>query len=115
HPASRTSRISAIRIVKRARTRVLAFLNIAGPGMGTGKENDAAGMDAEAAARSAKENPDIIVGFKSAHYADQGVRPPGVRRSAQRTGTVPGRASVLAGWHPGRGVGGPAVKASPTV
>src|SRR6266404_3452741 len=27
-------------IIKRARTRVLAFLNIAGAGMGTGKEND---------------------------------------------------------------------------
>jgi dihydroorotase len=60
------------RIIKRARTRVLAFLNIVGAGMGTGKENDPAEMDAEAAARTAKENADLIVGFKSAHYAGPG-------------------------------------------
>ena len=60
------------RIIQRARTRVLAFLNIVGAGMGTGKENDPAEMDAEAAARTAKENADIIVGFKSAHYAGPG-------------------------------------------
>jgi len=51
---------------------VLAFLNIVGTGMGTGHENEAAEMDAAAAAKCAKENPDIIVGFKSAHYAGGG-------------------------------------------
>ncbi|HEY2018421.1 MAG TPA: amidohydrolase/deacetylase family metallohydrolase [Bryobacteraceae bacterium] len=60
------------RIIKKARTRVLAFLNIVGAGMGTGKENDPAEMDPDAAARTAKENPDIIVGFKSAHYQGPG-------------------------------------------
>ena len=60
------------RVIKKAKTRVLAFLNIVGAGMGTGHENEAAEMDAEAAARCAKENPDIIVGFKSAHYAGPG-------------------------------------------
>ncbi len=59
-------------IIQRARTRVLAFLNIVGTGMGAGKENDPAEMDAEAAARTAKENPDLIVGFKSAHYQGPG-------------------------------------------
>jgi len=59
-------------IIKRARTRVLAFLNIVGAGMGTGRENDPAEMDAEAAARTAKENSDLIVGFKSAHYQGPG-------------------------------------------
>jgi dihydroorotase len=59
-------------VIKPARTRVLAFLNIVGAGMGTGHDNDAAEMDAEAAARIAKENPDIIVGFKSAHYQGPG-------------------------------------------
>jgi dihydroorotase len=58
--------------IKRARTRVLAFLNIVASGMHTGRENDPAEMDAENAARVAKENPDLIVGFKSAHYAGQG-------------------------------------------
>jgi dihydroorotase len=60
------------RIIKVSKTRVLAFLNIVGAGMGTGRENDPAEMDAEAAARIAKENPDIIVGFKSAHYQGPG-------------------------------------------
>jgi len=59
-------------IILKARTRVLAFLNIVGVGMGTGKENDPAEMDAEAAARTAKENADLIVGFKSAHYQGPG-------------------------------------------
>jgi dihydroorotase len=60
------------RIIQHAKTRILAFLNINGEGMGTGKENDATEMDAEAAARTAKENPEIIVGFKSAHYQGPG-------------------------------------------
>jgi dihydroorotase len=60
------------RIIDRAQTRVLAFLNIVGAGMGTGKEDDPAEMDSEAAAKMAKANPDIVVGFKSAHYAGPG-------------------------------------------
>ena len=59
-------------ILKPAKTRMLAFLNIVASGMGTGHENDPAEMDAENAARVAKENPDFIVGFKSAHYAGPG-------------------------------------------
>src|SRR5436190_8680207 len=59
-------------IIKRAKTRVLAFLNIVDVGMGTGKENDPAAMDADGAIRVAKENADLIVGFKSAHYAGPG-------------------------------------------
>jgi dihydroorotase len=59
-------------IIKKARTRVLAFLNIVGAGMGTGKENDPAAMDPDGAISVAKENPDLIVGFKSAHYAGPG-------------------------------------------
>jgi len=60
------------RIIKPAKTRVLAFLNIVGAGMGTGHEDDPAEMDADAAARMAKANPDIVVGFKSAHYKGEG-------------------------------------------
>src|SRR5881394_3639970 len=58
--------------IKRAGTRVLAFLNIVASGMHTGRENDPAEMDAEGAVQIAKENPDLIVGFKSAHYAGPG-------------------------------------------
>jgi dihydroorotase len=57
------------RVIDRAHTRVLALLNIVGAGMESGKEDDPAEMDAEAAAAVAKANADVIVGFKSAHYA----------------------------------------------
>jgi dihydroorotase len=60
------------RIVNRAKTRVLALLNIAAYGMGTGKENEVAELDADAAARMAKSNADVIVGFKSAHFNGPG-------------------------------------------
>src|ERR1700719_203283 len=60
------------RVIDGSKTRILAFLNIVGAGMGTGKEDDPAQIDAEAAAKMAKANPDIIVGFKTAHYAGPG-------------------------------------------
>ncbi len=60
------------RIIQPAKTRVLAFLNIVHAGMLTGHENEPDQMDAELAARVAKANPDIIVGFKTAHYAGPG-------------------------------------------
>jgi dihydroorotase len=60
------------RIIRHAKTRILAFLNIVGAGMGTGHEDEPAELDAQAAAKTAKENPDIIVGFKTAHYAGPG-------------------------------------------
>jgi dihydroorotase len=60
------------RIISRSKTRVLAMLNIVGAGMQGGNENDPADMDAEAAARAAKANADVVVGFKSAHYKGPG-------------------------------------------
>jgi dihydroorotase len=60
------------RIMEHSKTRILAFLNIVGAGMGTGKEDDPAEMDAQTAAKTAKDNSDVIVGFKSAHYAGPG-------------------------------------------
>jgi dihydroorotase len=60
------------RIIRHSRTRVLAFLNIVAAGMGSGKEDDPAQMDSDGAAKMAKANPDLIVGFKSAHYAGPG-------------------------------------------
>jgi dihydroorotase len=61
-----------VRVIDRAQTRVLALLNIAGAGMGTGREDELAELDAEAAARAAKANRDVVVGFKSAHFAGPG-------------------------------------------
>ncbi len=56
-------------VIDRARTRVLAFLNIGGVGMpGDAQEQDVAGMDAKAAAELAMAKRDIIVGIKAAHY-----------------------------------------------
>jgi dihydroorotase len=60
------------RVVDKARTRVLALLNISGTGMGLGKEDELAELDATAAAKTANANRDVIVGFKSAHFAGPG-------------------------------------------
>jgi dihydroorotase len=57
------------RVIDRARTRVLAMLNIVGLGMGGGKiEQDTADMDARATAEMAKRHPGLVVGIKTAHY-----------------------------------------------
>ena len=57
------------RIIDKSRTRVLAFLNIVGRGMGGPKvENNVADMDAAATAAKVKQNRDIIVGIKTAHF-----------------------------------------------
>jgi dihydroorotase len=58
--------------VARSRTRVLAWLNIVAAGMGFGNEDDPAQMDVEGAVKVAKANRDVIVGFKTAHYAGPG-------------------------------------------
>lgn len=60
------------RVIDRARTRVLALLNISGGGMDVDGEDDPADLDPEAAARMARQHPDVIVGFKTAHYNGPG-------------------------------------------
>jgi dihydroorotase len=60
------------RAVDKSRTRVLALVNIAGAGMGTDKEDDLAELDVDAAVRAARDNRDIVVGFKSAHFGGPG-------------------------------------------
>ncbi|MCS7023282.1 MAG: amidohydrolase/deacetylase family metallohydrolase [Bryobacteraceae bacterium] len=57
------------RTIDRAKTRVLAFLNIVGAGMGGAVEQNTEDMDPVAAAKLARQYPNIIVGFKTAHYA----------------------------------------------
>ena len=58
------------RVIDRARTRVLAMLNIVGRGMAGGStiEQNTQDMDAEATAKVARQYPDIIVGIKTAHF-----------------------------------------------
>jgi dihydroorotase len=58
------------RIIDRSLTRVLAFLNIVGSGMGPGQtEQNVADMDPAAAAATIKQYPGLIVGIKTAHFA----------------------------------------------
>ncbi len=58
------------RVIDRAKTRVYAFLNIVGKGMGGGAiEQNTDDMNSERAAEVAKKFPDTIVGIKTAHYA----------------------------------------------
>lgn len=57
------------RIIDRSRTRVLAFVNIAGLGMsGSKNEQNTADMDAAGLALIAKKYKEIVVGVKTAHY-----------------------------------------------
>ncbi|RPI56731.1 MAG: amidohydrolase/deacetylase family metallohydrolase [Acidobacteria bacterium] len=58
------------RIIDRATTRVLAFLNIVGHGMRGGKfEQDLQDMAAKPTADMARRYPGLIVGIKTAHYS----------------------------------------------
>lgn len=57
------------RVIGRARTRVLAFLNIVGHGMRGGAfEQDVADMEVQSAVEMARRHRDTIVGIKTAHY-----------------------------------------------
>jgi dihydroorotase len=58
------------RVIDRAKTRVLAFINIVGNGMRGGKfENDQADMQAKPTAEMALKYKGLIIGVKTAHYA----------------------------------------------
>jgi dihydroorotase len=56
------------RVIDRAKTRVLALVNIVGGGMGTTDESNREDMDLEATAQMAMKNKDIVVGIKTAHF-----------------------------------------------
>jgi dihydroorotase len=57
------------RIIDTAKTRVFAFLNIVGAGMGSGAiEQNVADMEVQPAADMALKYKDIVVGIKSAHF-----------------------------------------------
>jgi dihydroorotase len=58
------------RVITRSRTRILAFLNIVGNGMGGGKiEQNTEDMAAAATAKVAKENVGVVIGIKTAHFS----------------------------------------------
>lgn len=57
------------RIIDKARTRVVAFVNIVGHGMAGGQfEQDLSDMDAKLTGEFALKHKGLIVGIKSAHY-----------------------------------------------
>jgi dihydroorotase len=57
------------RVISRAKTRVLAFLNIVGHGMRGGTfEQDMNDMDVAPAVEMARRHRDVIVGIKTAHF-----------------------------------------------
>jgi dihydroorotase len=58
--------------IQRSQTRVLAWLNIVAAGMGFGNEDEPSQMDVDGAVKMAKAHPDLIIGFKTAHYAGPG-------------------------------------------
>jgi dihydroorotase len=56
-------------VIERSKTRVFAFINIASHGMtGDALEQEPSEFDIAKTAKVAKQNKDIIVGIKSAHY-----------------------------------------------
>lgn len=58
------------RVIDRSKTRVLAFLNIVGHGMGSGNvEQNVDDMDPQATAQLAQRYPGIVIGIKTAHFA----------------------------------------------
>jgi dihydroorotase len=57
------------RVIDRAKTRVFAFVNIVGKGMAGEAEQNTADMLPQPAVEIAKKYPDVVVGFKTAHYA----------------------------------------------
>src|SRR5260370_31356880 len=58
------------RVIDRAKTRVLAFLNMGGNGMGGGPiEQTTQDMDPKATAEQAMKYRGVVVGVKTAHYA----------------------------------------------
>lgn len=58
------------RVIDRSKTRVLAFLNIVGHGMGGGKiEQNVEDMDAMATAEQAERYRGTVVGIKTAHFS----------------------------------------------
>jgi len=59
------------KIVDRVKTRVLAFINIVGGGMGA-DEDDVDDMDPVKTAAKIKQYPDLIVGIKNAHFGKSG-------------------------------------------
>jgi dihydroorotase len=74
------------RVIDRAKTRVLADLNIVGAGMrGDSYEDNLDDMDGEATAKMALKYPGLVVGIKSAHFTGPEWKP---YEQAVKAGTI---------------------------
>jgi dihydroorotase len=63
-------------VIDKSLTRILAWVNIVGGGMrGGAYEQDTTDMDGVKAAELAKEYPELVVGFKVAHYVGPSWKP----------------------------------------
>jgi dihydroorotase len=76
-------------IIQRSRTRVLAFLNIVGAGMGGRVEQDVREMETEPCAEMIKKYPQYLVGSKTAHFGGTGWEAvDGAVKAARLSGTI---------------------------
>ncbi len=57
-------------VIDRVRTKVFAFINIAGPGMES-QEAEQGDFDAASVARVAEKHADVVVGVKTAHFQSE--------------------------------------------
>src|SRR5260370_147685 len=87
------------RVIDRAKTRVLAFLNIIGRGMRGGAfEQDLADMEARPTAEAALRHPGLIVGVKTGHYAGAECAPvESAVEAGDPAGVPPGEAGAPVG------------------
>ena len=77
-------------VIDRSKTRVLAFLNIAGSGMsGKQTQEDINDMDAAKASEAIQKYPDVIVGVKIGHYEESLWTPFDNAIAAAETSNVP--------------------------
>jgi len=80
-------------VIDKSLTRVLAWVNIVGGGMrGGAYEQDTTDMDGTMAAELARQYPDIVVGFKVAHYVGASWKPVD---EAVKGGTLAGGIPVM--------------------
>lgn len=76
--------------INHSKTRVLAFLNISGEGMREPDEQNLNDMDPEMSALVARQNKDVIVGFKLAHFNGHNWEPTDrAVKAGQLAGNIP--------------------------
>jgi dihydroorotase len=95
-------------VIDNTPARVLAFLNIVAQGMDNKYENDHTAFKVKAAVETARKYPEIIVGFKTAHYRNTGFddlhRPWTIADSVLAAGNI-ANLPIMYDLHPASGSG----------